>query len=60
MKKYILSCIDELKNKIEWPSYSQAQSNVKLVFIGAFIFAVVIGVLDLLLKSFFSWVYNIL
>jgi preprotein translocase subunit SecE len=43
MKKYIIESIDELKNKVTWPSWAELQSSTILVAISSVIIALIIS-----------------
>lgn len=58
MKKYILESIQELKDKVTWPSWVQLQSSTILVAISSVIIALIISLMDLgfdtILGEFYS------
>ena len=58
VKNYILDSIDEILNKVSWPKFSELQSSAILVLVASFIFAVVIGLIDLGFKDTLTWFYN--
>ena len=58
IKAFILGSIDELQHKVTWPTYDQLQSSSKLVLVASFVYAVVIGLIDLVFKNAVSWFYN--
>ena len=58
IKAFILGSIDELQHKVTWPTYDQLQSSSKLVLVASFVFAVVIGLIDLVFKNAVAWFYN--
>jgi len=58
IKSFILGSIDEIRNKVSWPVYSELQSSSMLVLTASFVFAVVIGLVDLVFKNTISWFYN--
>ena len=47
MKKYILESIQELRDKVTWPSMVQLQSSTILVAISSVIIALIILLMDL-------------
>ncbi|MFN4000500.1 preprotein translocase subunit SecE [Algoriphagus sp.] len=47
VKNFVIESIDEMKNKVTWPSYSFLQNSAVLVLVASLIFALVIGVIDL-------------
>jgi preprotein translocase subunit SecE len=42
VKGYIDETVEEMKNKVSWPSYSELQNSSVLVLIGSLIFAFVV------------------
>ena len=47
MKKYILESIQELRDKVTWPTWVQLQSSTILVAISSVIIALIISLMDL-------------
>jgi preprotein translocase subunit SecE len=58
VKGYIDETVEEMKNKVSWPSYSELQNSSILVLIGSLIFALVVGAMDFVFDSTLSWFYN--
>ena len=58
IKSFLLGAIDEMQHKVTWPTYDQLQSSSKLVLTASFIFAIVIGLIDLVFKNSVAWFYN--
>jgi preprotein translocase subunit SecE len=58
LKKYITDSIDELRNKVTWPKYSELQSSSVLVLIASMIFALIIGAIDFVFDNIMSWFYK--
>ncbi len=58
VKNYILESIDEIRNKVTWPKFSELQSSAILVLVASLIFAIVIGVIDLGFKNVLTWFYR--
>ncbi|MBD1398194.1 preprotein translocase subunit SecE [Pontibacter sp. JH31] len=58
VKGYIDETVEEMKNKVSWPSYSELQNSSVLVLIGSLIFALVVGAMDFVFDSTLSWFYN--
>ena len=46
IKKYILESIQELRDKVTWPSWVQLQSSTILVAISSVIIALIISLMD--------------
>jgi preprotein translocase subunit SecE len=59
LKNYILDSIDEIRNKVSWPKFSELQSSAILVLVASFIFAVVIGLIDFCFRGGVSWYYTL-
>ena len=58
IKSFISGAIDEMRHKVTWPTYDQLQSSSKLVLTASFVFAIVIGLIDLVFKNAVAWFYN--
>jgi preprotein translocase subunit SecE len=58
VKGYIDETVEEMKNKVSWPSYSELQNSSVLVLIGSLIFALIVGAMDFVFDSTLSWFYN--
>jgi preprotein translocase subunit SecE len=58
VKNYILDSIDEIRNKVSWPKFNELQSSAILVLVASFIFAIVIGFVDLGFKNALAWFYK--
>jgi len=58
VKSYILESIDEIRNKVTWPKFSELQSSAILVLVASLIFAIIIGVIDLGFKNVLTWFYR--
>ena len=58
MKKYILESIQELRDKVTWPSWVQLQSSTILVAISSVIIALIISLMvlgfDTILGEFYT------
>lgn len=59
MKKYILESIDELTNKVSWPSWAELQSSTILVAISSVIIALIISLMDMGFDTILTEFYNI-
>lgn len=59
MKKYIIESIQELKNKVTWPSMVQLQSSTILVAISSVIIALIISLMDLGFDTILGEFYTI-
>jgi preprotein translocase subunit SecE len=58
LKNYILESVDEIKSKVTWPKFSELQSSAILVLVASFIFAVIIGFIDLGFQNALGWFYK--
>ncbi|RZS94663.1 preprotein translocase subunit SecE [Cecembia calidifontis] len=59
IKSFVIESIDEMKNKVTWPSYSFLQNSAVLVIVASLIFALVIGVIDLGFENLMKWFYDL-
>ena len=59
MKKYIIESIEELKNKVTWPTWAQLQSSTILVAISSVIIALIISVMDMGFDTILGEFYSI-
>ncbi|MBS1487871.1 MAG: preprotein translocase subunit SecE [Bacteroidetes bacterium] len=58
VKNYILDSIDEIRNKVTWPNFSELQSSAILVLVASLIFAIVIGLIDFGFNNALHWFYR--
>ncbi|MCG8340302.1 MAG: preprotein translocase subunit SecE [Cytophagales bacterium] len=58
LKSFILESAEEIRDKVSWPKYSELQNSSILVIVASLIFAIVIGLIDLVFKNAISWFYN--
>jgi preprotein translocase subunit SecE len=58
VKDYLLDSIEEVRNKVSWPKFSELQSSAILVLVASLIFALVIGLIDLGFKNALAWFYR--
>jgi preprotein translocase subunit SecE len=59
IKSFVIESIDEMKNKVTWPSYSFLQNSAVLVIVASILFALVIGVIDLGFENLMKWFYDL-
>ena len=59
MKKYILESIQELRDKVTWPTWVQLQSSTILVAISSVIIALIISLMDLGFDTILGELYTI-
>jgi preprotein translocase subunit SecE len=58
IKNYLLESIDEVRNKVSWPKFSELQGSAILVLVASLIFALIIWVIDLSFQSALNWFYQ--
>ena len=58
IKSYINETVEEMRDKVSWPSYTELQRSSVLVLIGSLIFALVVGAIDFVFDSSLEWFYN--
>ncbi len=58
IKNYLLESIDEVRNKVSWPKFSELQGSAILVLVASLIFALLIWVIDLSFQSALNWFYQ--
>ena len=49
---------EEMVHKVTWSKYSDLQSSSVLVLVASLIFALLIGLIDLVFENSMSWFYN--
>jgi preprotein translocase subunit SecE len=58
LKTFIKDSYWEMKSKVSWPTYKELQESSILVLIASLIFALIIGVMDLVFKGVLKdWFY---
>jgi preprotein translocase subunit SecE len=58
VRNYVSETVEEMRDKVSWPSYSELQNSSVLVLIGSLIFAMIVGAMDLVFDSSLTWFYN--
>lgn len=58
IKDYIDGTVDEMRDKVSWPTYKELQKSSILVLIGSLVFALVVGAMDFVYDSSLTWFYN--
>lgn len=56
---FINGSVDEVKNKVTWPTFSELQTNTVLVLVASLVFALVVGVADVAFKNLMEVVYDL-
>lgn len=55
---FIRESFYELRDKVTWPKYGELQNSSTLVLIASLIFALLIGLIDLVFENAMSWFYS--
>lgn len=55
---YINETVEEMRDRVSWPTYPELQRSSVLVLIGSLIFALVVGAMDFVFDSGLTWFYN--
>lgn len=55
---FIRDSFTELREKVTWPKYSELQNSSTLVLIASLIFALFIGLIDLVFRNVMDWFYQ--
>lgn len=55
---YINDTVEEMRDKVSWPTYAELQRSSVLVLIGSLIFALVVGAMDFVFDTGLTWFYN--
>ena len=58
LKAYILESVDEIRNKVSWPKFSELQSSAILVLVASIIFALIIWFFVLGFNGALAWFYK--
>ncbi|BDD02981.1 preprotein translocase subunit SecE [Aureibacter tunicatorum] len=58
LKTFIKDSIEEMRDRVTWPTYKELQSNSVLVLVGCLVFAVIIGLIDLSFKNVMDLFYG--
>lgn len=58
IKLFIIESAQEVLYKITWPVYKDLQNSSILVLVASFIFAIIIGLIDMAFRNFLGWFYN--
>jgi preprotein translocase subunit SecE len=59
IRLYIKESINELLNKVTWPTWSNLQSSTIVVIIAAFILALIIFLMDSVSNGMLKFIYNL-
>ena len=58
LTNYFRETAEEMRYKVTWPSLEELQKSAGLVLLGSLIFAVVVGVMDVIFKEGLEAFYN--
>ena len=58
LMEFFKESYDEMIHKVTWSKYSDLQSSSVLVLVASLIFALMIGLIDLVFENSMSWFYN--
>ncbi|RIJ36756.1 preprotein translocase subunit SecE [Pontibacter oryzae] len=58
IRTYINDTVEEMRDRVSWPTYSELQNSSVLVLIGSLIFALVVGAMDFGFDTVLTWFYN--
>jgi preprotein translocase subunit SecE len=58
IKDYINGTVEEMRDKVSWPTFKELQNSSILVLIGSLVFALVVGAMDFVFDSSLTWFYN--
>ncbi|TXB65221.1 preprotein translocase subunit SecE [Vicingus serpentipes] len=56
---YIQESVDELLNKVSWPTWSELQNSAVIVMIASVIFALIIYVMDTSFSNLMKLIYDL-
>jgi preprotein translocase subunit SecE len=59
IRLYIKESVNELLNKVTWPTWSNLQSSTIVVIVASFILALVIFLMDSVSNSLLSFIYKL-
>ncbi|MBA9078820.1 MULTISPECIES: preprotein translocase subunit SecE [Rufibacter] len=58
LTKFFNDTVEEMRNKVSWPTYAELQKSSILVLVGSVVFAVIVGAMDFVYDSTLEWFYN--
>jgi preprotein translocase subunit SecE len=58
IKDFIIDSYQELRFKVSWPKFKELQNSSVLVLVASIIFALLVGMIDLVFKNIMAWYYN--
>ncbi len=60
IKLYFQDVINELTQKVSWPTWAELQSSAVIVMVASLLIAVTVYIMDVSFKSLMEIVYNLL
>jgi preprotein translocase subunit SecE len=57
-RAYIEEVVDELFNKVSWPTWSELQSSAIIVLIASFLIALIVYIMDSVFGQVMKLIYN--
>ena len=58
LTQFVKDSYEEMKTNVSWPSRLELQNSAVLVLVASLVFAVVIGLVDLVFKNTLAALYN--
>jgi len=58
LKDFVIDSYQELRYKVTWPKFKELQNSSVLVLIASIIFALMIGLIDVVFKNLMAFYYN--
>jgi len=55
---YFRDTVEEMRYKVTWPSFEELQKSAGLVLAGSLVFAIVVGMMDVVFKNGLEAFYN--
>jgi len=59
IRRYVVDVVDEMKNKVSWPTWSELQSSSIVVSIASIIIALVVLAIDLSFQNIMNLWYGV-
>jgi len=58
LTQFVKDSYEEMKTNVSWPSRIELQNSATLVLVASLLFAIVIGLVDLVFKNGLNWFYQ--
>jgi preprotein translocase subunit SecE len=59
MKNYIIDSMDELKNKVTWPTWENLQETTSITLVAALLLAFVVKIMDTFSNQILNLIYGV-